>query len=378
MKSQAKKILFVLTQGQWGGAQKYVFDLASNLGPEFDIHIAIGTDDTHIFRDKIQENSLPITLHVVKHLKREISPFHDICSIFELKSLYKTLRPDIIHLNSSKAGIVGSLARIKHSKILYTVHGWVFLEPLSPWRKTFYQMLEKYTASKKDAFIVLSPQEFEIAEKRLKIPRQKIFLIPLGIQNISFFPKSEARVKLTEQNHGLNAHSFWFGTIANHYYTKGLDLLIEAISQIKKENHDEFQCLIIGDGPEKKLLENIIHEHRLEKTVFLLPFLPQAAQYLLAFDAFVLPSRKEGLPYSLLEAKQAGLPCIATNVGGVSTLTTQKDLLIEPENTTLLKEALLYSLEQKTNFSKEEFSFSLSKMIDKTKKVYQSFYGDGV
>ena len=113
------KLLYVITQGAWGGAQKYVFDLATSLADDFDVTVAIGEPDG------VQDLQSRITLrqaqgrqyHVsrikimqLKHVVRRISPLHDFLAIFELRQLYKKIKPDIVHLNSSKASIIGSLA----------------------------------------------------------------------------------------------------------------------------------------------------------------------------------------------------------------------------------------------------------------------------
>jgi len=110
------KILYIITQGEWGGAQRYVFDLVNNLADIFDITIAIGEiDGDQALKSKVKSQKSKVKIVELKHLVRNISPVHDVLAIFELKKLYKTLKPDIIHLNSSKAGIIGSLAIICHS-----------------------------------------------------------------------------------------------------------------------------------------------------------------------------------------------------------------------------------------------------------------------
>ncbi len=382
MKSQAK-ILFVITQGFWGGAQKYVLDLATGLGPECEVHIAVGSNDAPMFEEKLQLfsslSSSQIKIHPLNHLRREISPFQDIMAILELRDLYKELQPDIVHLNSSKAGVIGSLARTKKTKIIYTAHGWVFLEPLGKIRQNIYRLLEKYTATKKDALIVLSDQDNAIAKEELNIPSRKLFNIPLGIEPIHFLDKDTAKTALLGQENRLDPKKTWFGTIANHYRTKGLDLLIEAVSLLSESERNTLQFCIIGDGPEKKILQEKILHAGLSQTIFLLPFLDNASTYLRAFDLFVLPSRKEGLPYVLLEAFQAGLPLVATAVGGVPSLITNEKngWLALPNNSSDLSKALAQSLLQKQQWStisennkKESTEYSLSQMISRTKKIY--------
>ena len=94
----------------------------------------------------------------LNHLKRAISPGHDLLALRQIIKLIKKEKPNIIHLNSSKISILGSLAvlftklKIKNQKlrIIYTVHGWVFNEPLPVWKKLFYKYAENFTARFKD------------------------------------------------------------------------------------------------------------------------------------------------------------------------------------------------------------------------------------
>ena len=135
-----KRILYVITQSEMGGAQLYLYDLAtSSEAQNFDITVAIGKEGDGTLNAKLAEKN--ITVIELKHLVRPISPIQDIAGIFELKKIIKELQPDIIHLNSTKASIIGSLASlfiyvIRH-KLVYTVHGWAFNESLNPIKKNF-------------------------------------------------------------------------------------------------------------------------------------------------------------------------------------------------------------------------------------------------
>ncbi|OGH66455.1 MAG: hypothetical protein A3B90_00395 [Candidatus Magasanikbacteria bacterium RIFCSPHIGHO2_02_FULL_41_13] len=375
MKSQVK-ILFVITQGFWGGAQKYITDLAGNLGPNYELAVALGNDESKDFEKKLKATNPNIAIYPLKHLKREISPLHDILAIAEIRQLYKKLGPNIIHLNSSKAGILGSLAKIPQSKIIYTAHGWVFLEPLSPIRKTLYRFLEKYTACYKDAIIVLSDEDRRVAKLELHIEDSKLHTIPLGISEILFLDKNEARRQIAEKNPHIDTNKLWSLSIANYYPTKGLDILVEAVSTLSPEEQSKFQFCIIGDGPERTRLQTDINLNHLENTIFLLPFIEKAAALLKAADLFILPSRKEGLPYAILEALQADLPLIATKVGGIPSIlqNTPETALIAPEAPRELTSAIQKFLLTNRVEKKREYSMNtLSAMIEETTALYQMY-----
>lgn len=344
-KNSLPHILFVITQGgPWGGAQRYVYDLARALSSRATISIAIGEPNGNkILQHNIQKIK-GVSLIQLKHLVRSISPIHDLLALRELTHLFADLRPDVIHLNSSKAGVLGSLALHfsgrKKTACVYTAHGWVFLEPILLPIRWFYRMLEKVTARIKDAVIVLSEQEQKTAQTHLGLSKNKLPLIPLGIQaQRTHLERKEARHVLTTLLPKPPAtDALWVGTIANLYRTKGIDILLKALEHATFP----FVSIIIGEGPERKTLEKDISKRHLETKVFLPGFVENASSLLPAFDLFVLPSRKEGLPYTLLEAMWAEIPVIATRVGGVPSLVmnNKTGLLMNPEQPDELEEAL--------------------------------------
>jgi len=384
--SHKKRVLYVITQGAWGGAQRYVFDLATNLGDDFEVALAVGeADKPHDLQDKILQ--FPnIKLLNLKHLRRSISPWHDILAVLELVSIYKNAEPDIVHLNSSKAGVVGSLAKVYYSiffphhsvKIVYTVHGWVFKEPLSKFIKEIYFWAEKITARWKKKIIVLSKEEEKIAEADLGLKIEKLSLIPLGVDGIKFLDQAVAKDFLEKKLECKFADVKIVGTIANLFHTKGLDVLVNAVNKIKEKVKGKVKFVIIGDGPEKESLVNLIKIYNLENEILLVGSIPDASKYLSAFDLFVLSSRKEGLPYTLLEANQAQVPIIATEVGGVPSLVKDKinGLLIKPEDPTALAGALEYAFdhseEMRTMAINSLEHHDLSQMLQSAEELYRS------
>lgn len=347
------KILYVVTQGHWGGAQKYIFDLVENAGSDFEITVAVGEPNIMPDLQKKLVGSHNAKLIQLSFLTRNISPLKDTLAVMELANLYKKIKPDIIHLNSTKTGVLGSLAfqasGLKNTKLIYTVHGWVFNEPMSKIKKNIYKIAEKVTAKAKDKIIVLSEKEKKIALETLNIPEQKLEIIPVGITTSQNpLSKSDARTKLIQTNKILSnvnlSDKYVIGTIANFYPTKNLDNLIKALSKTA-DKIPNLKAIIIGDGSERKLLEDLSNKFNLQNIVYLTGFLENASQYIPAFDLFVLPSRKEGLPYTLLEAKINKTPIIATNVGSISDIIENKKtgLLISPENEQELQNAILYA-----------------------------------
>ncbi len=321
--SPKKRVLFVVTQSELGGAQRFLCELISRLDRnKYEILAAAGKDGDGEFLGILR--NMAVSTLSLRFLKRKIGLYSDFRGYLEIGGLIKEFRPDTVFLSSSKAGVLGSLAARKfpHPKVIYRIGGWSFNEPM-PWLvRRFYLLAEKCTARFKDIIIVNNRYDFDQA-KKLKIrPRQNVELIHNGIDpyKLEIFGKDEAKIKLFErlpqrQRDFLHA-KIVVGTVANFYKTKGLEYFIEAIKLLRTEPaimHTAF--VIIGNGPEKEKLGLQIKESGIKDKIFLAGRLPDARKYLAAFDIFVLPSVKEGFSWALLEAMAAKLPVVATNVG---------------------------------------------------------------
>jgi len=374
--TERRRVLYIITKSVWGGAAKYVFDLATNLSGEFDIAIAAGGKDR--FYQKIKKTD--ILYYNIANFQRTINPLKDIFAFFEILSLLFQLKPDTIHVNSSKAGgIVGIAGRIygissgKKIKLIFTAHGWAFNEDRPKWQIWLIKIFSKLTVVFYDKIICVSEYDYNIAIKNKIAPAKKLITIHNGIdlKNLSFLPKEQAQKKLINKT-----SPFVIGTIAEYTKNKGLFYLLKAIKKIKDK---EFDVVLIGSGenPDKEKMHNFVKKNNL-KNVHLIEFINNAASYLKAFDVFVLSSLKEGLPYTILEAMAAEIPIIATNVGGVPEMLDDCGILIPSKNPDSIGKEILYLInnpdlsQEMTRKARQkvEKEFSLEKMLQETKNLY--------
>jgi glycosyltransferase involved in cell wall biosynthesis len=375
------KVLIIVTQSDWGGAQRYVFDLASNLPNNlFDVHVAAGqsADGSATLFERLAEANIPAT-HL-RHLIRPINFFFDLLAIRQIYQLCKTLKPDVVHLNSAKVGIVGSIgARLaKTKKIVYTVHGFAFHENLPVWKKILYRLAEKLTANLKDAIICLSNAEKKSAISSVGFAAKKIMVIPNGINadSLNFLEKDTARRQL-----GISTDGFIVGTIANFYPAKALPDLIAAFAIVHKHSPTS-RLVIIGDGIERAAIEKSITATNLNESVLLLGKKLNAAQYLKAFDIYVNSSTKEGFPFSIIEAMLAGLPIAATAVGAIPEIVQSGSdgIVVTPRQPALLAEAVIKLTSNQSNAhqmgnraqQKALQNFSLRSAIKNVIHIYQA------
>jgi len=374
--SPKRQILYIITKSVWGGAAKYVFDLATNLSGDFDIAIAAGGKGE--FYKKIKQTD--ISYYQISNFQKSVNPFKDIFAFFEILSLLTQLKPEIIHVNSSKAGGIAGLAgwiyKIlsgKKIKLIFTAHGWAFAEDRSKLQLFLIKFFSKLTCLSYNKIICVSEYDYNIALKNKIAPDKKLLTIHNGIdmKNISFLQREQAQKKLINKT-----STFVIGTIAEWDKNKGLFYLLKAIKKIK---YKEFDVVLIGSGenPDKEKMYNFVRKNNL-KNVYLIEFIDNAASYLKAFDIFVLPSLKEGLPYTILEAMAAEIPIIATNVGGVPEMLDNCSILIPSKNPDSIGEKIFYLInnpelvQEMTRKAREkvEKEFSLEKMIEETKECY--------
>ncbi|OGC85222.1 hypothetical protein A3F55_01380 [Candidatus Adlerbacteria bacterium RIFCSPHIGHO2_12_FULL_53_18] len=307
-----KKILFVITKGNWGGAQRYVFDLATALPrAQFDVAVAFGQKGR--LTEKLQHAEIKI--YDIISLQRDISLGADLKSFFELRKLFKALRPDVVHLNSSKAGGVGALAArvagVPH--IIFTAHGWPFWEDRNVLFRCIIWFFSWLTALLAHTVIVISDYDLNVA-LRMPFVRGKTIRIYNGIdQHMSFGSGEIIR-------DAFPAGAKIIGTIGELNKNKNQKALIEQAKQ-----NPNMYVAIVGEGEERDALNELIKKYGLETRVKLFGFVP-AREALRGFDVFALPSLKEGLPYVLLEARLAGLPIEASRVGGVGEILDNTNL----------------------------------------------------
>jgi glycosyltransferase involved in cell wall biosynthesis len=382
-----KKVLYIITKSAWGGAGKYVYDLATNLPKgDFEVFVAAcpaigGASDKGELAKKIIETGIPY--YEIRNFQRDINIFKEIFSYFEIIILLLKIRPDIIHVNSSKAGGIVGVATWDYKimtfnfgvKNIFTAHGWAFHESRPKWQILLIKLFTKITCFYYSKIICVSEFDRLSAIKNHIAPARKLITIHNGIdyQKISFLKRNEAQEKLLGKTSPLV-----IGTIAEWTKNKGLFYFLEALLKIKNKN---FDVVLIGSGqnPDKEKMYDFVKNHNL-KNIHLIEWIPNAVSYLKAFDIFVLPSLKEGLPYTLLEAGLAELPVISTKVGGIpeiighdegilvnagdSDVLAEKieELINNPEKRKLMATALWHKIIGE---------FSLEKMLISTLSTYK-------
>ncbi|MCF7843951.1 glycosyltransferase family 4 protein [Candidatus Gracilibacteria bacterium] len=360
------KILYLITKSNWGGAQRYVYDLATTFSSRGHF-VSVATGGKGDLINKLRAQNIPV--HLISNLVRDVRLVAEIKSFAEIYKLIKKQNPDILHLNSSKAAgigvICGRLLGVKN--IVVTLHGAPFREDRPLVVKKLIYFFTWLTCLFAHKVITVSKQD-EHDISNMMFLKSKVTTVYLGLV---YEGLPERTVSKTRKTHIV--------TIAELHRNKGLIYALSAVNNLHNEGLD-IMYSIFGEGEERGTLEEFIEDNELKDVVILHGHVTGVADRLHDFDLFLLPSVKEGLPYVLLEAGKAMLPVVTTTTGGIPEIVRHEDtgLLVYPKDVKCLTEELRRLIidrkyAKKLGQSLREHvvqNFSHSKMLVETAAVY--------
>ena len=341
---QRKKVLFIITKASWGGAQRYFYDVAANLPrDQYEAVVAYGGDGplAGMLAD-VNIRSISIT-----GLQRDVSIGSEIKAFFTMIRIIRAESPDVLHVTSSKAGVMGSvLGRLLLvPRVIFTACAWAFNEDRSRLEKFIIKLLHWITVLFAHQTIVLSTEMKR--QMRWLGTQHKMKIINPGRRIPAPLTREEARTFLI--NHQSQAETtlhatredLWIGSIAELHPTKRLNVAIDAIAQLV-ETYPHLRFVIIHDGDERDRLKQQVSELGLSEHVFFTGLIPEASKVIPAFDVFILPSKSEAFGYVLVEAGLAAVPVVATNVGGIPDIVVNNEtgLLVPPDDASALAGAI--------------------------------------
>lgn len=370
-----------------GGVKKHVLLLSANIDKNRFKTIGIfsheslsekwikkGESEYKWFFDK---NNIP---YYILEIPRNINLFDDVKYFFKLLTILKKEKPDVLHCHSSKPGILGRIAgKLTGVKIiLYTPHSIYY-----SWQKGFshkiFFLIEKILGYFCNYIIAVSNSEKELLDSTLKF-NQKTVVVNNGIEleKIDNFELNVAQIKKKEN---ISSDLIVLLTLTRLSKQKDTMTLLKAINIVKKK-FTNFILLIAGNGEEREELETFVKKNQLEKYVKFLGWREDIFDLISISDIGILSSRKEGLPYALLEFAAFRKPIVGSNTTGI------KDCIIHNKNGYLfsvgdykkLADYLLFLLKDKDKrISMGEYgrryveeNFNISQMIRKLERLYDS------
>jgi glycosyltransferase involved in cell wall biosynthesis len=289
----------LITLSELGGAQTAVALLLPGLVGEFEVTLA--AQGSGPLRDAAEAAGARYV--ELRHVRRPIDPWHDARALVELIRLCRRIRPEIVHAHSSKMGVLGRLAAwVARVPIrVLTVHGWSFAAYNGLTRSIFLWIERLMRPVTTTVVCVAEATRQEGLAARACDP-QRTVVVHNAVDVRSFRPTSRP---------GGTAEVVGVGRFA---YPKDFLTLLEALRFVKAPCH----VRLAGDGPALTAVKSALTRDGLSQKVELLGARADIPDLLARSDVFVLSSRSEGFPVSVLEAMAAGLPVVATDVGGVA------------------------------------------------------------
>ncbi len=293
-------------------------------------------------------------------------------ALHKLVRLVRKEQIDIIHANTRVTQVIGQLlSQITGRVYISTCHGF--------FKKRLGRQLYPCWG---DCVIAISEAVAQHLIKDFGVPSSRIALIPNGVDPRAYPLMDEDLKKIKKHKLSLKNGPL-IGIISRLSDVKGHQYLIEAMPRVVYQYIDA-SLLIVGEGKMDASLRALVKEKGLEDHIKFHPMVGKTAELLPLFDIFVMPSIQEGLGLAVMEAQAAGLPVIASNVGGLPSIVKhqQTGLLVPPRDSEALADAILWFLDNKEEakrigsqakaFIQEEFP--VIRMVEKTMGVYEKVY----
>lgn len=343
------KVLYIISDRNFGGGSRHLYDLISNL-------------DKNLYEPILISIPSPILDRLTGKIKTygvEMKSRFDLKAIKNIQKIIALEKPAIIHLHSTRAGILGTMAAKKFKKpVVYTEH--LYTQEYKPINKIIhvfqilaYKKLSKYIT---DVIAVSEASKKYLTGAHI-FPSNKIEVIYHGINQI---PNTKYQI----------SEEVTIGSVGTLTEIKGYEYLIEAIQDIKNVKLE-----IMGTGPDLEKLKKLDKNNRVK----FLGFKNNPHEFMKNWSIYVQPSIAEAFGLALAEAMSAGLPVIASSVGGIPELVSHTGLLVPAKDTKALTNAIIKLVDNpklreelgKYAHIRIKEKFSTENMVKKTEKLYE-------
>lgn len=326
------RIVYVITRADAvGGASIHVRDLAREmLRRGHEVMVLVGRKG-HVTE---QLSAADVPFESLRWLRRQPNPMWDLLALAELIRTLRRLKPDLVSTHTAKAGTLGRLAcRLLGIPVLYTPHGWSAGERMPQPARAIFGFVERLMARWSAAIICVCEFEKRLALDKAIASPEKLLVVHNGVHDVDENRRANpdfSRVRIC--------------SVARFEPPKDHRTLLEALALIRDL---PWELDLAGDGPGEAEARRLVDELGFGDRVRFHGYLPDPSALLAECQLFVLSSRSEAFPRSILEAMRAGLPVVATDVGGVSESVTGgvTGMPVQAGNPKALADALRHLLE---------------------------------
>jgi len=370
-------IFYVIDNLTFGGGERCFAQVIRSL-PKDQYKIFAACKDQGIFWETLKENGVigyPV----------DLTSRFNVAIIRYLAIVMKRQKVDIVHSQGGRADFFARIAAklAKVPKVVSTVAMPVQGYDVSPLRKAVYVTLDRFTERFVDKFIVVSEALRKTLIEGHKIPPEKVVRIYNGIELDKYDPELYSREKVRRELR-IGSDVPLVGAIGRLVWQKGFPFFIRSASYVLRAIPNA-KFLLVGDGPLRSELEDMIEELGLAENFVLAGFREDIPEVLAALDVLVLSSLKEGLPMILLEGMAMARPVVATQIEGISEVVEhgKTGILVPPEDPQALAEGIIALLRDKDKAwcmgqagrKRVEEKFSVEEMVRRTQEVYEGVVG---
>ena len=299
-------------------------------------------------------------------LKRSLG-LHDWLAYREIGVLLND-QFDLVHTHTSKAGVLGRLAASGRTRIVHTPHGHIFHGYFGALKTKLFVAVERRMAKKSDALIALTEAE---KQDHLKLGigrREQWYVVPSGVDVAAISREVEALHQ--QPGHDVKWDAVSVGRLVP---IKGMDRLVRAWAEVCKTN-PEAKLAIVGDGEERQRLESLASDFGITDQVHFAGW-ADPIPYLASARCFALLSRNEGMGRAVVEAFAASLPCVVSDVCGLSELVDESvGAVVDAEESEQVAQSLLlpWSPAVRESARARADHYSVETMINGLESIYET------
>jgi glycosyltransferase involved in cell wall biosynthesis len=321
------KIAYVITRADAvGGATIHVRDLARAMR-ELGHAPVILVGGRGAATGQFEAAGVPV--RSLCHLRRSLNPVEDVRALAELIGVLRDLAPDMVSTHTAKAGWIGRAAAARLGlPAIYTPHGLPVGGRFPPASSLLFTLAERVASPWSAAIVCVSESERRLALAKHIAPPDRLVVVYNGVRDIP-----------PEYRANPDGEPVRVCAVARLEPPKDFPTLITALSLLEDQR---WTLDLVGDGPLESEIRRLSKARGIAERVRFLGYQADPAHVYARSQIFVLASRSEALPRSILEAMRAGLPVVATDVGGVSELVAHREtgLLAPPQDPAALAAAI--------------------------------------
>jgi len=369
------KILRIINRFNIGGPVYNAILLSAYMPEEYDTLLIGGLPEKNEENSTYIAEKYGVNPLLISEMQREPNFKNDRKALKKLKEIILTYQPDIVHTHASKAGALGRKAAFDCAVpiVVHTYHGHVFHSYFNWWKTKLYQAIEKRLAKKTTGIIAISElQKNDLALKYKICELEKIEIINLGLDLGPFNENKTDNRNKTRTAFGLNDSEIAIAIVGRLAPIKNHDLFLKCASVIHEKTSKKVVYFIVGGGEEFRSIEEKVNALKAKGIdIRMTSWIKDINTFNAGMDILCLTSKNEGTPVSLIEAQAAGIPFVATKVGGIKDIVSENNTgyLVDLNDSDAFIEKLLHLIEnenKRQEMSQKGWSFVQEKFQYKT------------